>query len=263
MGPQRAEINGALSRRLEHRELGLRGARLFGVGWLAAVALGEADQVDVAALGEAVDLTFVCVDDVGELVPAGEADGVEDGPPPCPGGDIGDPVDVADGGGGEVVFGGCRGEDDLGDPAALVDQGREDDLYGGDGVEEDEDGLAREERDGEREPARLPETMAASSKDLRVGRDAARGHQRASSAKTRSAGEGGASAQRQAVQAPRALAYHLRSRQSPMRLRRSGGRSAQRRNGAMAGAGGGGFGSLGFGGARGGGPRSPSGWGFL
>nr|CAB3484830.1 unnamed protein product [Digitaria exilis] len=70
---------------------------------------------------------------------------------------------------------------------------------------------------------RLPETMAASSNDLRVGRDAARGHQRASSAKTRSAGEGGASAQRQAVQAPRALAYHLRSRQSPMRLRRSGG----------------------------------------
>nr|CAB3484829.1 unnamed protein product [Digitaria exilis] len=88
MGPQRAEINGALSRRLEHRELGLRGGRLVGVGRLAAVALGEAEQVDVAALGEAVDLTFVCVDDVGELVAAGEADGVEDGPPPGPGGDM-------------------------------------------------------------------------------------------------------------------------------------------------------------------------------
>jgi hypothetical protein len=36
------------------------------------------------------------------------------------------------------------------------------------------------------------------------------------------------------VQTPRALAYHLRSSRSPMRQRRSGGRSAQRRNASMA-----------------------------
>ena len=107
----------------------------------------------VPALGEAVDLTFVGVDDVGELVPAGEADGFHDGPPPGTGGDVRDHVDVADRGGGEVILGGARGEDDLGNPAALVDERREDDLHGGDGVEEHEDGLAAEEDDGEREPA--------------------------------------------------------------------------------------------------------------
>ena len=121
--------------------------------------------MDVPALGEAVDLTFVGVDDVGELVPAGEADGFHDGPPPGTGGDVRDPVDVADCRGGEVVLGGARGEDDLGNPAALVDQRREDDLHGGDGVEEHEDVLAAEEDDGEREPAVAGADAAASRDD--------------------------------------------------------------------------------------------------
>lgn len=106
----------------------------------------------VSAPREAVDLTFVVVDDVGELVAGDEADGVEDGPPPGARGDVGDPVDVADGGGGVVVLGGAGREHDLGDPPALVDQGREDDLRGGDGVEKHERALPAVERDGQDEP---------------------------------------------------------------------------------------------------------------
>lgn len=109
--------------------------------------------MDVPVASEAVDPTFFVVDDVGELISGGEADGVEDGPPPGPGGDVCEPVDVADGGGGEVVPGGVGREDELGDPPALVDQRREEDLGGGDGVEEAEHALAAVEADGEGEPA--------------------------------------------------------------------------------------------------------------
>jgi len=127
----------------------------------------------VPALGEAVDLTFVSVDEVGELVPdlAGEADGVHDGPPLGTGGDVRDPVDVADCRRGEVVVGGAWGEDDLGNRVAaalvlvLVDQRREDDLHGGDGVEEHEDGLVHGGDDGECEPAVAGSDAAASRDD--------------------------------------------------------------------------------------------------
>ena len=108
--------------------------------------------MDVPIAGEAEDPTFFMVDDVGELISAGEADGIEDGPPPGPCGDVGEPVDVADGGGGEIVRGGVGREDELGDPPALVDQRRKDDLGGGDGVEEAEHALAAVEADGEGEP---------------------------------------------------------------------------------------------------------------
>jgi hypothetical protein len=119
----------------------------------------------VPALGEAIDLTFVGVYDVGELVPAGEADGVHDGPPPGTGGDVCDPVDIADCRGGEIILGGARGEDDLGNPAALIDQRREEDLHSGDGVEEHEDGLAVEEDDRERDSAVAGANAAASQDD--------------------------------------------------------------------------------------------------
>jgi len=93
------------------------------------------------------------IDDVGELISAGEADGIEDGPPPGSGGDVGQPVDVADGGSGEVVPGRVGRKDELGDPPALVDQRWQEDLGGGDGVEEAEHALAAVEADGEGEPS--------------------------------------------------------------------------------------------------------------
>ena len=119
---------------MENIELWLRGPCLISIGRLPASALRETEHMHVPAHGEAVDLTFVSVDDVGELVPdlAGKADGIHDGPPLGTGGDVRDPVDVADHGGGEVILGGARGEDDLGNPVAaglvlvLVDQRRED-----------------------------------------------------------------------------------------------------------------------------------------
>jgi hypothetical protein len=103
---------------------------------------------------EAVDLTFVGVDNASELVPTSEAKGVHDGALLGAGSDIGDPVDVTDGRGGEVLLGRVGGEDDLGDPRALIDQRQEDELDGEDGVDEDEHGLAHKERDGET-PSRL------------------------------------------------------------------------------------------------------------
>ena len=129
-------------------------------------ALRETEHIHVAALGEAVDLTtFVGVDDVDEMVPAGEAVEVHDGPPPGTGGDVRDTVIFAYRRGGEVVLGGVRGEDDLGNPAAVVDQRREEDLHGGDGVEEHQNGLVAGEGDGEREPAVAAGANAAASRD--------------------------------------------------------------------------------------------------
>jgi hypothetical protein len=76
----------------------------------------------VPAPCEAVDLTFVGVDDVGELVPARDADEIHDGPSPSTNSDVGDPVDVVDGHHSEILLGGVRGEDELGHPPALIDQ---------------------------------------------------------------------------------------------------------------------------------------------
>ena len=122
--------------------------------------------MDISIAGEAVDPTFFMVDDIGELISAGEANGIEDGPPPGPRGDVGEPVDVADGGGGEVVPGGVGREDELGDPAALVDQRRQKDLRGGDGVEEAEHALAAVEADGEGEPAVAGADASAPREDV-------------------------------------------------------------------------------------------------
>lgn len=112
--------------------------------------------MDVSIACEAVDSVFlIMVDDVSELVSTGEADGVEDCPPLGPGGDIGEPVEVADGDGREVVAGGAAREDELGlgHPPAAVYQWRQEDLGGGDRVEEAEQAPATVDAEGEGEPS--------------------------------------------------------------------------------------------------------------
>lgn len=93
------------------------------------------------------------VDDIGELVPSDQADGIEDGPPPGPGRDVGEPVYVTDGRGDEVVLGGVGSEDELRDPPTLVDQRRQEDLGAADGAKEAEHVVPAVEADGEGEPA--------------------------------------------------------------------------------------------------------------
>ena len=90
------------------------------------------------------------VGNIGKPISSLEGDWIEDGPPLGPGCDIGEPVAVADGGGGEVVSGGVGRKDDLGDPPAPVGQRRQSNLGGGDGVEEVEHALLAA---GEGEPS--------------------------------------------------------------------------------------------------------------
>lgn len=53
------------------------------------------------------------VDKVGEVVLVSETNGAQHGPPPSPGGDVGDPVTGADGGGGEIILAGAGCETTL------------------------------------------------------------------------------------------------------------------------------------------------------
>ena len=53
----------------------------------------QAEHVDISKPSEAVHHTISVVEEVGDLLSIGEADGVEDGPPPGPCGDVGKPID--------------------------------------------------------------------------------------------------------------------------------------------------------------------------
>ena len=71
---------------------------------------------------EEVDRTIFMVEEVGELVSNGEVDGVEDGPPAGPCRDVGNPIDVTDHSGHEVVSGRVGRKDDFGDKVAIINK---------------------------------------------------------------------------------------------------------------------------------------------
>lgn len=134
--------------------------------------------MDVSTMSEAVDLIFSMVDDVNELVIRRKGDVLEDGPPLCPCGDVGKPVDVADDDGGEVIKGRVWRKDELGDHAAPVDQRRQQELSAGDRLEKAEDDLAVVEvADVEGEPpiagANATSTLVLVQVDEVMGKDTA------------------------------------------------------------------------------------------
>ena len=78
--------------------------------------------MDVSKPSEAVDPTIFVVEEVDELVSNSEVDGVKDGPPPGPCGDVGNPIDVTYHSSHEVVSGRVGSKDNLGDEAAVIDK---------------------------------------------------------------------------------------------------------------------------------------------
>ena len=81
--------------------------------------LRQAEHVDISTPGEVVYRTFAIEEDVGELISCVKADGIKDGPLLVTCHNVTKPIDPTNGGGGEVVLGGARCEEDLGDEPAL------------------------------------------------------------------------------------------------------------------------------------------------